>query len=970
MRRTQSALCRIAAVARHTAATIPATRARRSRRGRPPGQAPRSVRANALANLATRGRLHGALVFAAAGGLIAGALAAAPAGAATSATLPSTPGYNLPLALQESLYFYDAQKSGPARTDSDQPLSWRGDSEPSDSCVPLQPMANHVGVNLSASFISANKSVLDPGNTGCLNLSGGFHDAGDHVKFGLPQSYAASVLGWGMYEFPQAYQSTGTWNHALDEMKWFSDYFLRSTFLNSSGQVVAFAYQVGEGGVDHDYWGPSELQSATTYPRPAYLASSTAPAADQAASAAAALAVESVLTASSNASYSAQCLKYAKALYAFAVANPGTGYSGGFYNSSGYVDKEAWAAVWLYIASGSFSYINDIIATNSSGAYTGYIDSIVTSPGSTWQNTWVMNWDTRWGGVFSLLDPIAAGNSSVPAAVQSFVHYVNKWQVQYWSHVPHDNSSDTNFIATTPAGFSYLTSWGAARYNTAAQLEALTYRKSFPTDPDSPLFTNWAMGQMNYLMGDNPSSWSYIVGFGSTTPSVGSEVGGSATAASHPHHGDAQGSLTNSQSNPATDNHILWGALVGGPSSTDAPDDVTTDFVLNEVAVDYNAALVGALAGLETYYGSQVTQPMTNFTPPAFPQGNCTEYTQTTSSCGQPYYATATLNQDSKQGTQLTVNINNMADEPPHLQTGMSARVYFDVSSLVKAGQSISAISTPVYYDAAAQIDGNATSVSAPVQWGDASSCVYYVTVDWSKDGIGLPASRAFEFGINAAIGSDYGFHWSSAGSPFMTGLAAGTYASAPDPYLPVYVNGSLVYGQTPSATADESCGSSSSGGGGGGGTPSVTAEYETSNTAASTTTISNQIELVNNGTSPLPLSGITIRYWFTENGTGPLTYACDYAPAGCANITGTFGTVSPAVTGADHYLQLSFGSGAGSLAAGASTGGIQNRVYQSNYASMTQADDYSFNATDSSFTANPHITVYDNGTLIYGTEP
>jgi endoglucanase len=111
--------------------------------------------------------------------------------------LPDTPGYSLPLALQESLYFYDAQKSGPSRTDGDQPLSWRGDDAPSDSCVPLQPMVNDVGTNLPSSFIAANKSVLDPGNTGCLNLSGGFHDAGDTVKFGLPQSYAASVLGWG-----------------------------------------------------------------------------------------------------------------------------------------------------------------------------------------------------------------------------------------------------------------------------------------------------------------------------------------------------------------------------------------------------------------------------------------------------------------------------------------------------------------------------------------------------------------------------------------------------------------------------------------------------------------------------------------------------------------------------------------------------------------------------------------------------
>jgi endoglucanase len=966
MRRPQSALCRIAAVARKSE-PVPRHVRHPGRRERSGGQTRPFVRTKDLL------KLRRVLVFAAAGGLIAGALAAVPSAvAATAPTLPDTPGYNLPLALQESLYFYDAQKSGPARTDSDQPLSWRGDSEPSDSCVPLQPMANDVGVNLSASFIAANKSVLDPNNTGCLNLSGGFHDAGDHVKFGLPQSYSASVLGWGMYEFEQAYQNTGTWTHALDEMKWFSDYFLRSTFLNSSGQVVAFAYQVGEGSVDHDYWGPSELQSSTTYPRPAYLATSSTPAADQVASAAAALAVESVLTASSNASYSAECLKYAEALYSFAVQYPGIGYSGGFYNSSGYVDKEAWAAVWLYIATGNFNYINDVIATNSSGAYTGYFDNIVTSPGSTWQNTWVMNWDTRWGGVFSLLDPIVQGNANVPASVQSFVHYVNKWQVQYWSHVPHDNTSDTNFIATTPAGFSYLTSWGAARYNTAAQLEALTYRKNFPTDPDSVLFSNWAMGQMNYLMGDNPANWSYIVGFGSTTPDVGSEVGGDATAASHPHHGDAQGSLTNSQSDPATDNHILWGALVGGPSSTDEPDDVTTDFVLNEVAVDYNAALVGALAGLETYYGSEVTQPMTSFTPPSYPQGDCTEYTETTTQCTAPYFATASLNQDSDQGTQLTVNINNMADEPPHLQTGMSARVYFDISSLWKEGQTISAVSTPVYYDAADQIDGNPTAVSAPVQWGDTNSCIYYVTVDWSKDSIGLPASRAFEFGINAAIGPNYDFYWNSSASPFMTGLAAGTYASTADPYIPVYINGQLVYGQTPSTTADESCTSSSSSGGGGtgSGTPSVTAEYETSNTAASTTTISNQIELVNNGTSAVPLSDLTVRYWFTENGTGTLTYACDYAPVGCANVTGTFAAVSPAVTGADHYLQLSFGSGAGSLAPGGNTGGIQNRIYQSDYASMTQTDDYSFNAADSSFTANPDITVYDNGTLIYGTAP
>ncbi len=76
------------------------------------------------------------LILPVAGGLLAallGAVTSSPAGAA----LASVPHYSLPLGLQESLYFYDAQKSGPARTAGDQPLSWRGNSEPTDSCVPL-----------------------------------------------------------------------------------------------------------------------------------------------------------------------------------------------------------------------------------------------------------------------------------------------------------------------------------------------------------------------------------------------------------------------------------------------------------------------------------------------------------------------------------------------------------------------------------------------------------------------------------------------------------------------------------------------------------------------------------------------------------------------------------------------------------------------------------------------------------------
>ena len=125
------------------------------------------------------------------------------------------------------------------------------------------------------------------------------------------------------------------------------------------------------------------------------------------------------------------------------------------------------------------------------------------------------------------------------------------------------------------------------------------------------------MGQMNYLMGDNPLNRSYIVGFGSTTPASAIRSAASASAAQHPHHAAAHGSTTNNQDDPPTHRHTLWGGLVGGPDWKDQHADLTTDYVYNEVAVDYNAALVGALAGLYKYYGAG--QTMTNFTPPAEP---------------------------------------------------------------------------------------------------------------------------------------------------------------------------------------------------------------------------------------------------------------------------------------------------------------------------------------------------------------
>ena len=152
--------------------------------------------------------------------------------------------YNYASALQKALYFYDAERCGDLPEDFR--VSWRGDAHLCDYEVSLDTDAT----NLSSSFISDNEDYLDADGDGTMDLGGGFHDAGDHVKFGLPQNYTAATLGWALYEFQDEFEETNQYSEVMSILKWFSDYLLKSTFFDDDGDVVAFAYQVGDGDID------------------------------------------------------------------------------------------------------------------------------------------------------------------------------------------------------------------------------------------------------------------------------------------------------------------------------------------------------------------------------------------------------------------------------------------------------------------------------------------------------------------------------------------------------------------------------------------------------------------------------------------------------------------------------------------------------------------------------------------------
>ncbi|MGC1378760.1 MAG: cellulose binding domain-containing protein [Anaerolineales bacterium] len=148
--------------------------------------------------------------------------------------------------------------------------------------------------------------------------------------------------------------------------------------------------------------------------------------------------------------------------------------------------------------------------------------------------------------------------------------------------------------------------------------------------------------------------------------------------------------------------------------------------------------------------------------------------------------------------------------------------------------------------------------------------------------------------------------------------------------------------------------------------------QYMTANTTATANQITPYMNIVNTGVGLqyIPLSALKVRYYYTTDTTVADTYGCLYAIIGCGNVTASFVTMSTPVTGADHYMEITFSSAAGNLAPYASTGDVQNRISKSDWSNYTQTNDYSFDATKTADADWSKVTLYYNGVLVWGTEP
>lgn len=146
-----------------------------------------------------------------------------------------------------------------------------------------------------------------------------------------------------------------------------------------------------------------------------------------------------------------------------------------------------------------------------------------------------------------------------------------------------------------------------------------------------------------------------------------------------------------------------------------------------------------------------------------------------------------------------------------------------------------------------------------------------------------------------------------------------------------------------------------------------VKIQFYNGNTQDSINSIYLNFNLINNGSTPLDLSTVKMRYYFTNDDSQENHFACDYSSIGNSNITGTFGTMSAA--NADKYLEIGFSSGAGTLAANSNVD-VFARIWKDDWSVFTQTNDYSFSSASTGYAESSTVTGYLNGSLAWGVEP
>jgi endoglucanase len=415
-------------------------------------------------------------------------------------------------------------------------------------------------LRLAYTFYGAQRSgdganwLLNAGETCHMNdgqsigrdLTGGWYDAGDYLKVTLSIAYGAYVISKGYDAFPAAFDDrnseryTGAANgvpDVLDEAKFAADYLVKAHI--APNQLVAM---IGNVNADHNLPlrdGRCNNQAAQNIQRPVSMQSN----ADVSGLAAAALALLGRLYQPFNATLSATYVQHAREIFEIARANR-TGSNPGLYGQTGpvaWVDEALCGATELYRATGEQQYLDDALAFDTLLGPHGWAPNFSQSADFCRHSLIV---GLRAAGNLDAAQPVAL---NLKTDVENYITKVS--------------------TAANVQGLLYMDEWGTLRYSSGAGFGASLY---YEVTGDTTA-RDLAISQLNYITGSNTYNRSFVIGFGNNPPS-------------NPHH-----------RNQIATGRALAGALVGGPNPGGYVD-TADDFQRNEVALDYNAGLVGLAA--------------------------------------------------------------------------------------------------------------------------------------------------------------------------------------------------------------------------------------------------------------------------------------------------------------------------------------------------------------------------------------
>lgn len=377
------------------------------------------------------------------------------------------------------------------------------------------------------------------------DLSGGWYDAGDFVKFGLPFSTTVYILLKGYDVFPGGYSDNDSWDKfdvkdnipdILNEAKFATDYILKAVINNST--VV---YDIGDGNADHacslnGCGGPTNSSSIGN--RPVRIADG----ADVPGLYAASLALMSQLYRKYDAKYADSCLTKAKEAYQAGWSKRSKGVSsqyGDFYNTSrtpsGFIwhDKMMAGAIELYRVTKEQKYLDDLRTLG--------------------QNTAIMYNNIGYTNVAPIVTfEMWRQGVGTNDALKTHITFLQ------------------SKVLTSPAnmaGAYYNQHWGMAGGTACAAFAAALAYVTEPLD----IYKNFAESQLLWASGHKSGTKSWIIGYNSGPTAV--------------HHRNA-----------IWKGRLPEGGVVSGPDNKGNYQNSADAYEYTEPALDYVAGFPGAIA--------------------------------------------------------------------------------------------------------------------------------------------------------------------------------------------------------------------------------------------------------------------------------------------------------------------------------------------------------------------------------------